>query len=74
MRQIENNEKIEIGILARLVKEYISLLYDELREIEAENLYNVKKILEKEQKKANQIGKVIPLEEEQQEEARKTLG
>jgi hypothetical protein len=65
---MERKEEHEIQLLLTLVKEYIFLLYNELKRIDGENLLDIKNMLASEGKKIDEIGKIVTLEEKEEKQ------
>jgi hypothetical protein len=66
---IEKKEEGEIRQLVCLIKEYIVLLYQELKLLESENLIEIRNMMHTEAEKINEIGKIISIEEEDEDKA-----
>lgn len=64
---IENKEESQVQLLILLIKQYVHILYNELIEINTEDLLHIKNMLLQEQRKISEIGKIIKLEELEEE-------
>jgi hypothetical protein len=66
---IENEEGKQIDMLIALMKEYIAIVHEELKQIDFDNMEELKKLILQEEQKIAEIGKMITMEEKEEREA-----
>jgi len=71
---IELREEQQIELLITLIKQYTLLIYSEIKKMDLENLFDIKTLFLEEGKKIGEIGRIINLEEGEEERvSRKNL-
>ncbi len=66
---LENEEGKQIDMLIALIKEYIAIVHSELKQIDFDNMQELKRLILEEEKKIAEIGKMISMEETEEKQA-----